>query len=128
MPWLSALFICLLLLFVWCVFNEFQNAPLPQVTSVPTEDIPSETQESFQSEQPNISVPEITSRTTYSQPRSLAYDFPLNSCGDKDPGGTNSWYPVYVENTEINLNLIKSNYCRDGILKYREEKEIQSIR
>lgn len=130
MPWLSALFICLLLLFIWGVFgvfNEFQNASSPQVTSVPTENIPTETQESFQPEQPNISVPEITSRTTYSQPQSLAYDFPLNSCGDKDPGGTNSWYSVYVENTEINLNLIKSNYCRDAILKYREEKEIQSI-
>lgn len=71
MPWLSALFICLLLLFIWGVFgvfNEFQNASSPQVTSVPTENIPTETQESFQPEQPNISVPEITSRTTYSQP------------------------------------------------------------
>jgi hypothetical protein len=130
LPWLSALFICLLLLFIWGVYNKFHYAfsyaSSPQVESTPIK-ITTEPQISSQSEEPSIFVPEITDRQNNSQPQLLAYDFPLNSCGDKDPGGTNSWYPVYVENTEINLNLIKSNYCRDAILKYREEKEIQSI-
>lgn len=149
MPWLSALFICLLLLSIWGVVNQFQNALSPQVTSTSTENIYKDTQKSSLPKQSNISVskkntseiskssisqktkqmrkPKITSTRNYSQPRSLSYEFPLNSCGDKDPGGANSWYPVYVINTPENLNQIKTNYCRDAILKYRKQAKIQSI-
>ena len=63
----------------------------------------------------------------YEKPRTFADNFPLNSCGDKDPGGTNLWYPVYVRNTAKNLNKVKANYCGDAILKYREARGITSI-
>ena len=123
LPWLSVLFVFLLMLFIWGVFNKFQYASSPQVESTPTE-ITTESQISSQSEESII--PEITDRQN-TQPRALAYDFPLNFCGDKDPGGANSWYPVYVQDTPENLNRIKAYYCRDAIPKYREEKAIQSI-
>ena len=134
----------MLLLFIWGLFNKVQNTPSPQVKSTPTE-----IKVSSQSKQPKISIskttiskqsqssipqrttkkpkPEITSTRSYSPPRAYSYNFPLNSCGDKDPGGANSWHPVYVRDTVENLNRIKANYCRDAILKYREEKGIQSI-
>ncbi len=54
-------------------------------------------------------------------------DFPKKSCGDKSPGGTNTWYPVYVDYTQENLNLIRSNYCRDALRNYREKKGFHSI-
>ena len=114
MPWLSALFIFLLLLFIWGVFNKFQNTPSPQVKS-----IPAEIKVSSQSKQPDISIPKntipkqsqpyipqrtrakkikpkITSTKSYSPPRAYSYNFPLNSCGDKDPGSSNSWYPLLL--------------------------------
>ena len=111
------------MLFIWGMYNKFQYASSPQVESTPTE-ITTESQISSQSEE--FIIPKITERQN-NQSRSLAYDFPLNSCGDKDPGGANSWYPVYVMDTPENLNRIKFSYCRDAIPKYREEKGIQSI-
>ena len=55
------------------------------------------------------------------------YDFPLDSCGDNDPGGANTWYPVYVDDTPENLSTIRSYYCQDAIRKYRQQKQIHSI-
>ncbi|MFM2314372.1 MAG: hypothetical protein RLZZ04_3648, partial [Cyanobacteriota bacterium] len=55
------------------------------------------------------------------------YDFPLDSCGDKDPGGANIWYRVYIDDTPENLNTIHSNYCRDAIRKYRQQEQMYSI-
>jgi hypothetical protein len=54
-------------------------------------------------------------------------NFPLPSCGDSDPGGTNSWYPVFIENSQANLFLVRRDYCRDAFPKYRKEKGITSI-
>ena len=55
------------------------------------------------------------------------YNFPLSTCGDINPGGTNTWYPVYVDDTEENLRIIRTRYCRDAIRNYRETKGIHSI-
>lgn len=60
------------------------------------------------------------------QKRSV-YNFPANTCGDRDPGGTNTWYPVYVNYSEKNLSLVKDLYCRDAITKYRENLGLHSI-
>jgi hypothetical protein len=54
-------------------------------------------------------------------------NFPLSSCGDPDPGGTNSWYPVFITNSQANLFLVRRDYCRDAFPKYRKEKGITSI-
>lgn len=55
------------------------------------------------------------------------YIFPLRTCGDEDPGGTNTWYPVYVNYSERNLSMIQTKYCRDAIRKYREKLGLHSI-
>ncbi|BAZ43684.1 hypothetical protein NIES4102_06850 [Chondrocystis sp. NIES-4102] len=55
------------------------------------------------------------------------YNFPLNTCGDRDPGGENTWYPVYIHDTPENLNLVRSNYCKDAFRKYRTIEQIKSI-
>lgn len=50
--------------------------------------------------------------------------FPQNTCGDKDPGGTNNWYPVYVKYSEENLTKIRNFYCRDAIKQQRDTGEV----
>ena len=55
------------------------------------------------------------------------YQFPLASCGEQDPGGTNAWYPVFIENTENNLSLVRNQFCQDSIQKYRQKREKTSI-
>ena len=54
-------------------------------------------------------------------------NFPLSSCGDSNPGGTNTWYPVFITNSKANLFLVRRDYCRDAFAKYRKEKGITSI-
>ena len=55
------------------------------------------------------------------------YQFPLSSCGDLDPGGANTWYPVFIENTEHNYIQVRDRFCHDAIRKYREDRQITSI-
>ena len=56
-----------------------------------------------------------------------AYNFPTNTCGDRNPGGANTWYPVYINYSERNLSLVKNRYCRDAMRKYRENFGLYSI-
>jgi hypothetical protein len=62
-----------------------------------------------------------------SEPKIITSNFPLDSCGDKDPGEANTWYPVYVKATGENLSTIHRHYCRDAFRKYRKEIGIESI-
>lgn len=55
------------------------------------------------------------------------YKFPLRSCGERNPGGVNNWYPVFVNYSERNLKLIRSKYCGDAYTKYREAIGLHSI-
>ena len=55
------------------------------------------------------------------------YQFPNASCGDRDPGGANTWYPVFITNTEHNFNEVRDRFCRDAIRKYREDRQLTSI-
>jgi hypothetical protein len=57
----------------------------------------------------------------------ISNNYPLDACGDKDPGSANTWYPVYVNSSEENLEIIHRNYCRDAFRKYRKEVGIESI-
>ena len=55
------------------------------------------------------------------------YQFPTTSCGDRDPGGSNTWYPVFIKDTEHNFNQVRDRFCRDAIRKYREDRQSTSI-
>jgi hypothetical protein len=81
---------------------------------------------------PPTSVTQEKPRSPRTQPvvkpefseRYYAKGFPKNSCGDRDPGGTNDWYPVYVNYSEDNLNRVRNFYCRDAIEKRRHTGEL----
>lgn len=47
--------------------------------------------------------------------------FPLSSCGDSNPGGINTWYPVNVEYSESNLIQIRTHFCQDAYKNYIKE-------
>lgn len=53
-----------------------------------------------------------------------AYRFPKNTCGNRDPGGTNDWYPVYVKYSEYNLTKIRNFYCGDALKNRRQTGEM----
>ncbi len=53
--------------------------------------------------------------------------FPLSTCGDPNQGGTNTWYPVFIDNSDANLFLVRRDYCGDAFRKCRKEKRITSI-
>ena len=55
------------------------------------------------------------------------YQFPAASCGDRDPGGANTWYPVFIKNTEHNYSEVRNRFCQDAIRKYREDRQTTSI-
>ncbi len=55
------------------------------------------------------------------------YNFPMSSCGDSDPGYVTNWYPVYVNYSDRNLAIIRTNYCRDAIPMYRNSQNTTSI-
>lgn len=115
-------------------FSLSETTTSPNSTSYPEnfkQDNSSETEEVIES------LPEVTnpSQESYSDNSTASeseiidsnYNFPLDSCGDKNLGGANSWYPVYVDDTPENLNTVRSNYCRDAIRKYRKKEQINAI-
>jgi hypothetical protein len=56
------------------------------------------------------------------------WKFPLSECGDSNPLGLQNFYPVFVNSTnQESLNYIKSNYCNDAYIKYREVAKRESI-
>ncbi len=48
--------------------------------------------------------------------------FPMSSCGDKPSISTQPWYPVWVEYSETTFEIIKNQYCRDAMHRYRSAK------
>jgi hypothetical protein len=42
------------------------------------------------------------------------FSFPMTYCGNISAGGTNNWYPVYVNYSESNLIQIQKFYCCDA--------------
>ncbi|MCU0552929.1 MAG: hypothetical protein MUC48_26665 [Leptolyngbya sp. Prado105] len=51
-----------------------------------------------------------------------------DSCGDRNLGrGNVTWYPVFINYSDRNLELSKNHYCRDAIKVYREDKQSFSI-
>ncbi|UZQ53073.1 serine protease [Trichothermofontia sichuanensis B231] len=62
-----------------------------------------------------------------SPPPRRNWNFPMATCGDRDPGGRNTWYPVFVNYSEARLRMIQTQYCRDAIRNYREKLGLHSI-
>lgn len=55
-------------------------------------------------------------------------NLPMDRCGDPDPAGIDTWYPVYVNSTDITdrnnrelLAQIKTRYCSDAFLTFRDD-------
>lgn len=42
------------------------------------------------------------------------YKFPLSICGDQTSGGTNIWYPVYIDYNASDFQRISKKFCCDA--------------
>jgi hypothetical protein len=54
-------------------------------------------------------------------------NFPLNSCGDVNPGRVNNWYPVFVNYSDADLFLIRRDYCGDAYRTRRKDTGTMAI-
>lgn len=117
--------------------DDIPPAPPPEITPESLAEMPdlapaSSTVDESQpiatstSEPEPTSPPEAESSTETTTP-SHSYDFPLDTCGDSDSDGNNTWYPVYVDYSEETLEQIRQNYCGDAIKNWREEEQKDSI-
>lgn len=50
---------------------------------------------------------------------------PQASCGDKPTGGDDSWYPVFINNGD--LEDIRSNFCTDAVAVTRENTGVKAV-
>ena len=59
------------------------------------------------------------------------YKFPMSSCGDPLPANPNDYpvdfYPVYLPDSEANLQLARSRFCNDALSKTRKDSGTQAI-
>lgn len=92
---------------------SFTESPAP--TSINNASSTSSTQTIESNERSSTENSSFTART------------PEDSCGDRDPGGTNTWYPIYINYSEKNLQQARNYFCRDAITTYRETKRLHSI-
>jgi hypothetical protein len=46
--------------------------------------------------------------------KSYYFNFPLSACGDKTSGGTNRWYPIYIDYNQEDLTRIRKYFCCDA--------------
>ena len=128
-------YLTLLLFFITIVFGMCTSQSNQQSRTRPSQ--------SQSSAQPQNNPSQDYSRQSssrLSQPQSSAqpqnnpsqdypsWNFPRSKCGDSDPPGFQTFYPVYVNRTdESTLRYIKSNYCIDAYLMTRQSVNRKSI-
>lgn len=63
-----------------------------------------------------LSLIKITPSPNSSRSGTIYYifNFPMSFCGDRSAGGTNIWYPVYINYSESDLRQIRRLYCCDA--------------
>lgn len=54
-------------------------------------------------------------------------NFPLKACGDVNPGGVNTWYPIFVNYSDADLFLIRRDYCGDAYRTRRKDTGTMAI-
>jgi hypothetical protein len=79
---------------------------------------------------PNSSTA-ISSPPTATPPQFSLSNFPKSTCGDPLPTNPNDYpvdfYPVFVPGNESNLQLARSRFCRDALLRKRKDTGIRAI-
>ena len=59
------------------------------------------------------------------------YKFPMSSCGDPLPANPNDYpvdfYPVYLPDSEANLQLARSRFCNDALSKKRKDSRTRAV-
>jgi len=56
-----------------------------------------------------------------------SFNFPMSSCGDISPDGTNTWYRVYVNYTDSNFQEIRNYYCCDAYVNAANQITVASF-
>ncbi|MFB2972612.1 hypothetical protein ACE1CD_26940 [Aerosakkonema sp. BLCC-F183] len=56
------------------------------------------------------------SHKNYSQKnnKNYSFNFPMIACGDQTSGGTNRWYPIYINYNQQDLIRVRKYFCCDA--------------
>lgn len=77
---------------------------------------------------PELENSEEDAKQTSEETSTQTWDFPMSECGDDNPPGSHTFYPVFVNQVnESILNYLQSNYCRDAYLMTRESINQQAL-
>lgn len=85
--------------------------------------------ESSEIQQPEPQAPtdaeSVETQQKETEPKLTKTSFPKESCGDSLPNDSSAYpinfFPVFVDYSESNLNLLKSIFCRDAFKKFNEK-------
>jgi uncharacterized protein YgiM (DUF1202 family) len=86
--------------------------------------VPRDVSSSIPSTSPSLSASPIASPNSPSA-LSSEFTFPQSSCGDQAASPSESWYPVYVDNSD--LSQIRSKYCKDAVSVVRDKTGVPSV-
>jgi hypothetical protein len=79
---------------------------------------------------PSNSIREPNTSTPFANPFELE-NFPKEVCGDPKPTNPQdypvSFYPVFIDNSDTNLNRIHAEFCKDAVPRFREKMNKTSI-
>ena len=85
---------------------------------------PRDISSSVPSVSPSLSISPGTSPGT-SPIASSEFTFPQSSCGDQAASPSESWYPVYIDKSDI--AQIRSRYCKDAVSVVRDKTGVPSV-
>lgn len=127
------IFIASVIVLTWLFFsikNSFRTSNVTQPSSISQETTPPSNSQTFPTSTTNSqSTPPVEFQTT-DNPFSTE-DFPQVTCGDDLPSNPDDYpvnfYPVFVEYTSGNLEVLKSSYCQDSLQVTRRDTGEKSI-
>lgn len=83
-----------------------------------------ESNSTYQAATPVNESPAVEQTQELANPEPL-FNFPSKSCGDSSSSETEAWYPVFVDNGD--LETIRNNYCADAVSTKREDTGVKSV-
>jgi hypothetical protein len=96
-----------------------------QITSskqTTTNPIVNKTEQSPSKLSPNKSVDAFDEESTEI---ASSFSFPQASCGDKLTGGGDTWYPVFIDGS--NIGEIRTKYCADAVATKRKDTGVETV-
>jgi hypothetical protein len=102
-----------------------QEPSIPSPVTTSPSDISTNSSSTTFPAAPDVSINQSSDSLDSSENTSNDWNFPQTSCGDKPTGGSDTWYPVFID--KGSLSQIRKRYCADALATIREKTNIESV-